>query len=63
MAANVNPQNPNLPGKYNYSNEKEKIKKFLNEFYVPGPDGDSKIFVYNDQILKIVERNQVFKIF
>lgn len=41
-----------------YAAEKEKIKTFLQEFYVDGADG-GKDFVYGQQLVKIAHREQV----
>ncbi|KAH3805105.1 DNA replication licensing factor mcm7-like [Dreissena polymorpha] len=41
-----------------YAAEKEKIKTFLQEYYVDGSDG-GKDFVYGQQLVKIAHREQV----
>ncbi|CAH1782437.1 unnamed protein product [Owenia fusiformis] len=42
-----------------YDAERDKIKSFLGEFYLDGPDGSGKDFKYAAQLIKIAHREQV----
>lgn len=40
-----------------YNSEKDKVKRFLSEYYIDGPNG--KLFKYGEQLMKLAHREQV----